>query len=90
MGLYGFFFLKKKKKNSQEKGIFINFKKNFGNFNKKCKFSIFKQKLIIQYNHIKYSNSFTDKSLANNLWQCLEQNEIQFPENPLPLIHFFK
>ena len=32
---------------------------NFGHFNqKKMKFSLFKQNLIIHYNHIKYSTSF--------------------------------
>ena len=41
-----FFFLLKRDK----------FYQNFSKFNKKS-FSIFKQKLIIQYNHIKYSTS---------------------------------
>ena len=56
------------KKSSQKSEILIkvgeilpkfwSFYQNFGHFNKKNKFSVFKQKLIIQYNHIKYSTSF--------------------------------
>ena len=44
--VFFFFFLLKQDK----------FYQNFSKFNKKF-FSIFKQKLIIQYNHIKYSTS---------------------------------
>ena len=36
----------------------INFYQHFGHFDKRNKFSVFKQKLIMQYNHIKYSTSF--------------------------------
>ena len=48
---------KKPAKNSQSKQD--NLYQNFGHFNKKKNtFSVFKQNLIIQYNHIKYGTSF--------------------------------
>ena len=43
------------KKTSQKSGILI---KTVILTKKKNKFSVFKQKLVIQYNHIKYSTSF--------------------------------